>query len=329
MDCLLHYIGIRAAGQPQPESGLYINDLPGITLAQLSDINNSDQAAFTDLFSAVERRSARLFETAFTNAMSRKYRLRSMTEAYKLSETIDPAHSYAPISGELRGLYIKAQVPKSAFHHLPLGTVRLYLTAAADLDLKIYSVEDDDLLLLDTFSLSGTEGWNDIRVNKKYHDTRSLFIAYDASTITSPSLPLDSLDLDGYSFDLNTQYLSPISISGATYSEEQFTSRTFDTYGISASISLACSYDTLVCNYRSQLAVAWWYLLGSELMRERIYTDRINRYTTIDLDKARELMQTLHDDYLHELQTFVDSIDLHRDRCIDCDAQVKQVDFLP
>jgi hypothetical protein len=84
-----------------------------------------------------------------------------------------------------------------------------------------------------------------------------------------------------------------------------------------------------VCNYRQNLAVAWWYLLGSELMKERIYTDRVNRYTTVDLDRARELTQRLYADYMNELLTFVDSVDLQRDWCIDCDAIVKQVEFLP
>ena len=54
MDCLIDYIGVRYTqtgtlpAPTAPESGLYINDLPGITVAQLSDINNSDQATFLD-----------------------------------------------------------------------------------------------------------------------------------------------------------------------------------------------------------------------------------------------------------------------------------------
>ena len=92
---------------------------------------------------------------------------------------------------------------------------------------------------------------------------------------------------------------------------------------------LQCAFDVLVCNYKQNLAVAWWYLLGSELMKERIYTDRVNRYTTVDLDKARELNARFYADYMNELLTFVDSIDLQRDWCIDCDAMIKLVEVLP
>jgi hypothetical protein len=32
MDCLIDFIGLRTQGAPTPESGMYINDLPGITV---------------------------------------------------------------------------------------------------------------------------------------------------------------------------------------------------------------------------------------------------------------------------------------------------------
>src|SRR3954470_16044322 len=43
------------------------------------------------------------------------------------------------------------------------------------------------------------------------------------------------------------------------------------------------------CDNRELLALPLLYFLGSELMFERLYSDRINRYTTIDLSDAKEL----------------------------------------
>jgi hypothetical protein len=341
MECLIDYIGVRytqTSSLPAPltpESGLFINDLPGITVAQLSDINNSDQTTFLDLWAAIQRRSARIFETTFTNAMSKKFRLKKITEAFKLSESVDATKTYPPAAGELRGIYMDCFVDKSAFHHIPISTVRLYLdpsvTVPATIDLCIYEVHDDKLTLLDTFPINATAtGWNSVTINKKYHDSRTLFIAYDASTITSASIPLDSYDLNPYLYGDLAQFFSHIFIHGAHYSEGHFTDTDeTETYGLTATLGLQCSFDTLVCNYKQNLAVAWWYLLGSELMKERIYTDRVNRYTTVDLDKARELNARFYADYMNELLTFVDSIDLQRDWCIDCDAMVKLVEVLP
>jgi hypothetical protein len=340
MDCLIDYIGVRytqTGSLPAPltpESGLYINDLPGITIAQLSDINNSDQATFLDLWAAIQRRSARIFETTFTNAMAKKFRLRKITEAFKLSEAVDLTATYPAVSGELRGIYMDCFVDKSAFHHIPVSTVRLYLdhsvTVPATIDLKIYEVHDDKLTLLDTFPIHATAtGWSSVTINKKYYDSQTLFIAYDASAITSASIPLDSYDINPDLYGDLAQFFSHIFINGATYRNGHFAQSTDETYGLTATLGLQCSFDVLVCHYRQNLAVAWWYLLGSELMKERIYTDRVNRYTTVDLDRARELMQRLYNDYMNELLTFVESVDLQRDWCIDCDAIVKQVEFLP
>lgn len=339
MDCLIDYIGVRytATGSLPapvvPESGLYINDLPGITIAQLSDINTSDQATFLDLWAAIQRRSAKIFETTFTNAMAKKFRLKKITEAFKLSETVDGTVTFPAIAGELRGIYMDCFVDKSAFHHIPLSKVRLYLPASgtlpATLDLRVYEVHDDTLTLLDTFTQPVSAGWNTYQINKKYYDSRTLYIAYDASQIDSASIPLDSFDLNPYLYGDLAQFFSHIFINGARYSGGHFSESTDETFGLTATLGLQCSFDVLVCNYRENLAVAWWYLLGSELMKERIYSDRVNRYTTVDLDKARDLTQRLYNDYVNELATFVDSVDLLRDWCVDCDAQVKQVEFLP
>lgn len=47
--------------------------------------------------------------------------------------------------------------------------------------------------------------------------------------------------------------------------------------------------DTLLCNNREALAMPLLYFLGAELMTAWIYSDRINRYTTIDRDRALDL----------------------------------------
>ena len=227
--------------------------------------------------------------------------------------------------------FLTKKIYYSVVSHNPyIDKVHLYLASAPSdpLPLHIYEVHDNKLTLLDTFTITATSGWNDITLNKKYADSAMLFIAYDASTIDSVQLMLDSQDLDGRFWASYDWFWSHLYIQGASYAGGQMTEG-YDTFGLTATIGLQCSFDVLVCNYKKELATAWWYLLGSELMKERIYTDRVNRYTTVDLERARELTQSLHNDYMNELLTFVDSVDLISDWCIECDAIVKQVEFLP
>lgn len=338
MDCLYNYIGIRANATnggygivEAPESNLYINDLPGVTFNMGSAVVNSDQSAFLDMWDSVQRRALKVFTTTFTNAMSKKYRLKQITESYTLPDVIGTA-THAPVVGELRGIYIDCFIGKSSFHHIPVGTVKVYTTAACSFDLKIYGVTGNDTLTeLDSFPVTSTgAGWKTVIVNKKYTNNRRLFIAYDGSDITSPSITLNGIDLNPWIYNLQ-YFFNHVFISGGTYDSigDRFTSGPMDTYGITMTAGLQCSYDVLICNYRENIALAWWYLLGAELMKERIYTDRINRYTTIDLNKAKELRSEFEGLYTNELMTFVDSLTLSKDWCIDCDAIIRQINFLP
>jgi hypothetical protein len=74
-------------------------------------------------------------------------------------------------------------------------------------------------------------------------------------------------------------------------------------------------------------------LLGAELMTERIYSSRINRWTTIDKARAQELRRefearyqggTIDDvNFTGELTSAVYGIDInHNDCCVECDAPI-------
>jgi hypothetical protein len=55
------------------------------------------------------------------------------------------------------------------------------------------------------------------------------------------------------------------------------------------SLQVYCDYEQIICDNLQKLTVAWKYLLGSQLMEFRLYTSRLNRFTTIDLKDAEKL----------------------------------------
>lgn len=63
--------------------------------------------------------------------------------------------------------------------------------------------------------------------------------------------------------------------------------------------------------------VALWYLLGAEFMLERATTSRLNRFTTIDKGKAKELQAAFLQVFQDELQVAVNSMDVHNTECVD------------
>ncbi|MEX6689224.1 hypothetical protein QTN47_17070 [Danxiaibacter flavus] len=83
----------------------------------------------------------------------------------------------------------------------------------------------------------------------------------------------------------------------------------------------------LVCEKKQLFATSFWYLLGAETMTERIYSDRVNRYTTIDKGEAQELQAYYNSQFESELASAVKGI-LPNDSdcvqtCVPCNSDIQ------
>lgn len=89
-----------------------------------------------------------------------------------------------------------------------------------------------------------------------------------------------------------------------------------------------CDYETMICNNKRRLLQAWKYLLGSQLMLFRIYSTRLNRFTTIDAKQAQELKDYYDVEYKTSLTQAMKLIDLG-DCEMCCTGDPKTVIWLP
>jgi len=93
-------------------------------------------------------------------------------------------------------------------------------------------------------------------------------------------------------------------------------------------ITRECDYETFVCDNLELLANAWRYLLGNQLMIFRIYSPRLNRFTTIDLEQAKELRDYYQVEYEKALSQAVRLIDFST-CCMECGGNPEVVTWLP
>lgn len=77
--------------------------------------------------------------------------------------------------------------------------------------------------------------------------------------------------------------------------------------------------ECLICENKELLSTALWYLLGAEIMFERVNSSRLNRYTTIDREKAKNIRDEFMDIFTTELETAVNGIDIHKSACVEGD----------
>ncbi len=89
----------------------------------------------------------------------------------------------------------------------------------------------------------------------------------------------------------------------------------------------------LLCEKKSLFDVALWYLHGTELMIEITSTDELNRFTTIDFDKAERLKEEFFSEFQAALNDAVQGINPEDSdcvtSCVECHDAIKWVTQLP
>ena len=75
--------------------------------------------------------------------------------------------------------------------------------------------------------------------------------------------------------------------------------------------------DCIVCANKPLFATALWYMLGAELCYERLFSNSINRFTTIDKRTAGEMRENFLVDFQTELGNAVKGVDVDNSECMD------------
>lgn len=90
-----------------------------------------------------------------------------------------------------------------------------------------------------------------------------------------------------------------------------------------------CDYENLICENKARLITAWKYLLGNQLMQFRLYTVRLNRFTTVDLKQAAELRDFYQVEYEKALALAAKIMEVSSCECMDCGGNPQTVTWLP
>lgn len=116
-----------------------------------------------------------------------------------------------------------------------------------------------------------------------------------------------------------------VQVEAAARFEMDFISEVTKCYKLNA----YCDYEGLICNNKALLKKAWQYLLGNQLMIYRLYSNRLNRYTTVDLETAGKLKDFYQIEYESALKQAVQLIDISDCDCTDCGGNPEVVTWLP
>jgi hypothetical protein len=326
MNCLNNYIGLRGCGSTAPSSGLYINDLPGISIKQLVALTNEEEATYIDLWNMIQRRSEQRFSLDVREQMTKSYRIKNLLQSINLGNNIQ-----APIvnstSADYLGFTIE-MVEDVDYEYVPsplasihVQELRYYATEIVfnpTIDIKIFDLFTNEELF--SYTLTKQLGWNTIPVNKTFHNNYavnswSVYCCYDAANEGSYA----PLDIPLYH---STPTCCDVRLRGGINISNNYT-YTSDTYGLSGQFSIVCNWDSIVCQNKTIFARAYWYLLGIELITEQLYSNKLNRFTTIDLNRANELRKEYQIEYMKSLEQIAYGFKLDCDCCLECSGAVQ------
>lgn len=333
MNCLIDFIGLHSCKASEPESGLFINSLPGINLENIDKLADAEQVTYKKVWEDVQLRAVKKLNSAVVNDFSSRYRMKMATEIVNLGKTVNTSANQTAPTAEYRGFSIELDdansgTAPSVFQSIHIQNLDLYLKVAQNpVTIKIVDLDNGEELKV--ISLNGQVGWNRIAVNESF-DRFRVGVIYECSTISSPfsGLPWDNdLSCNCVCTDFCGCCSVVKGIKGTSLTAFEQENNTF---GMSGVFTVKCSFDNLVCNSKETFATALFYLLGHELMIERMFTDRLNRFTTVDKAKAKEMSEYFGKEYSKELSQAIDGINLNlSDCCLECNAPIQKVTSLP
>ena len=340
MNCLIDWIGLDSCTNTvTPESGEYINSLPGIELRQIQAIADDDQQTFLSVWADVQARAAKRFKSDLIYMFSKRYTIRQIKELINMGKQIDPtvielaANNYVGHTIELNQ-NTDDQIVNSNYSAIFIQEVKFYAIVAPATDnvtLKIFDLDLGVELYTTTLSTSVTAGWQRVAINQNFN-VRRIFVCVDSANIDTVELSISGKNYFQNwccGMALVNGATAPNTTEPETYTEGD------NTFGVSTIFSVVCQYDNLVCNNKEHFGTAWKYCLGIELMTERIFTSRLNRWTTTDLNRAKELNKYFNLMYVGGadeatgnvsegfLTQAVDTIELDcHDACFECNNQI-------
>ena len=322
MGCLDTLIGIKSGcgSIDAPDSGLWINDLPGISIAQVDHaINEEHESAYdlietkiTEAGNEIIRRIVMDMEPRFKNTSVLQNEVVGQWEDDLPADTLNSNYYY--------GIEIEVDVPLHL--ELFLSQLSLHASTSGSITVRLFDL------------ISGTEltTWSITTVA----DVPTALDIYHSVKESKQPLRL-FIGIDGAS----SMYKTTIDTGccGNEYSISQFarsrgakilktaakTSTNVESHngtaGLSMIFSLNCDYEPFVCALRSKVAAALRFKVGMMILDEMIFSTRFNSTVIVYAEDYRELRDQFSIDYEAEMETvfqYMSQVALPDHVCFSC-----------
>lgn len=333
MSCFDNLIGIDNICSPVvPTSGMYINNLAGITINSLNSATNSETSDAVALINEKITFSTEQIKNHLRSGFQTQLSTNSILATGVKGFYKEDNSTKTILSNTLYG--IKCRLNMHTYSELFIQGITLRFVNNETGNIFIYDLNTG--LLLNTIPFTALAGEylitnaNITIPNKKQY--LNLFICYQT-------------DSNNAAYDTNTyKEGSCTSCYGNTDSNfiwsggnllnsltkiEGNLNKVDSTYGLSFNYSLNCSIEPLMCTMSSLLAYPLLYKVGAEIMLELIYSDRLNSVILLGNKDHRELYEMYNNEYMSAMKGLLDSFKMPNDICFNCKPNIKKTVQIP
>jgi hypothetical protein len=341
MKCFEDIVTLRGCNiEETPGAIYYLNSLPGISLKSIEQIANSEQQNYIGVFDDIKHRASIRISNQIQSHLSKRYKLIKTRRAIEIAD-VKSEQNLIP-TNNFRGLNIRTTGDQtdnytlSPFQIITVESIKIYignLTTQNNLDIIFFDWITKEILHtinIDPTTLTA-DSWNTIIVRKSF-SVGSLGIGYNDDKVWSKQYSVNNLnriwgacvdECYGYDCGRIQGFVSSTATVNGVLSQSDIVS------GIQANVSIGCSYDSAICFIRTQFAEAYWYLCGIEFMTERLYTERINFYTSVKREEAKELIDLYSIRYEEAMTNAIEGVRFDCDVCLECNPIVDVFHNIP
>lgn len=342
MNCLTNYIGLKSCNAQQPLSGLYINDLPGMSNEFLNAIATQDQPSFIQMYESVQRV---VLEQIKSQVRASLYEIAEATMDQSLFFTKRPTVftqqviQPAPAEAKYKGIWVSAFGSK--YLQMRVNSVWIYNSGAAAqyVPLKIFSTFDWSVLYETTITVPS--GFSEVAINQVIDlqfDGLNVFLAIDTTDVPTIKNPwLSDLSEWGVSdcacanrgpnhyWNYQDWTIYPVTMPLNVALPDKIKTD-FNQSGVMFNLELICSTESFICANREHLKMFIAYALAEQILLNKLAGFNQNFHATFNPEQTERTMVTFRGMKEMALKTWAKSVNLSgEDMCFSCgDAQYIQ-----